>query len=75
MTSTLKKNKDEIIYNLINSFLAGALVFVGAFSSGNISLTSVLIACAVASAVMIEKFKDYWKGEQKEYSKQLLNFI
>lgn len=70
------ENKREIFYHIINSFLAGALVFLGAITAGNVSLSSMGYALAACLVVMITKFRDYWNDEAKEYSKtHMLNFI
>ncbi len=60
-------NKKEIIWNLVNSFLAGGLVFIGALTTGKLSWESVGIAILVAIGVMMTKFADYWKKEESEY--------
>lgn len=73
--SAFKKNKEEIIYNLINSALAGALVFLGSLSSGKITFEGFGFALIAALIVAITKFKEYWKGEKKEYTTKLFNFI
>ena len=61
-------NKREIVYNLINSGLAGALVLVGSFASGSITWTGLAAAVAASLVVMLTKFKTYWDGEKEEYS-------
>lgn len=69
------KNKNEIIYNIINSLIAGGLVLAGSFSDGNITPTGVFAAVTASLVVGITKFKDYWESEKPEYSKKLLNFV
>jgi hypothetical protein len=71
----LKSNKDEIVYNLINSVIAGSLVFLGACATGDITLRGIFVAFAVAGIVAVTKFKDYWATQEKEYSKKLFTFI
>lgn len=68
-------NKKEIIYNIINSFLAGALVFLGSLTNGGFSFESLGLAVTASLVVMITKFKNYWEKEEPEYSKKLLNFL
>ena len=63
MNSTIK----EIIWNLVNSLLAGCLVMLGAFSTGNISWQSFCIAIIAGFVVAINQFKDYWGFEKDEY--------
>lgn len=70
-----KKNKNEIIYNLINAGLAAILVLAGSFSNGNISIEGVCFAILAAVIVLITKFKDYWDGEKGEYCSKVFNFI
>jgi len=68
-------NKKEILYNVINSLLAGGLVFLGSFSSGNITAQGVFLALVAAGVVALTKFKNYWDGEKGEYSSKLMNFF
>lgn len=62
------KNRDEIIYKLINSLLAGSLVFVGAFTSGDITKEGCLISFVAFLTVLLTQFKEYWASQEKEYS-------
>jgi hypothetical protein len=68
-------NKKEIIWNIVNSLLAGSLVFFGAFTTGNISLESVCIAFGTSAIVAIIKFRDYWTTQEGEYKCNAFNFI
>jgi hypothetical protein len=70
-----KKNKNEILYNIINSILAGALVFAGSCASGQITKTGLLVAIGASGIVAITKFKEYWDGEKREYTTKIFNFI
>jgi hypothetical protein len=69
--SALKQNKDEIIYNIINSFIAGALVFLGSVTATNFNFTiqGFLISFSVAGVVALTKFKDYWATQEGEYKR------
>jgi hypothetical protein len=67
--------KKEIIWNVINSLLAGTLVLLGALSTGNISMESMCLATITALIVAISQFKDYWTKEQKEYRNKAFMFI
>lgn len=57
----------EIVWNIVNSLLAGALVFLGAFSDGNITGKGLCIAAFAALSVALLQFKDYWQKEKSEY--------
>lgn len=57
----------EIIWNIVNSLLAGALVFVGACASGGINEKGVAAAAAASAIVALTKFYDYWQKEEEEY--------
>lgn len=71
-----RSQRGEVFYHIINSLLAGALVFIGAFSDGTITLTEVLISGGAALAVAIAKFKEYWGTQEDEYKRSLyFNFI
>jgi len=65
----------EIIWNIVNSLLAGALVLFGAFSTGNITFESFVLAFCAASVVAITQFRDYWSSERPEYHPKLFSFI
>jgi len=70
-----KENKFEICYNLINSLIAGILILLGSLTSGTITWGGVGLAVLAAVIVIITKFKEYWDGEKKEYSRYLFNFL
>ena len=70
-----KQNKWEICYHLINALIAGVLVMLGSFASGNIRWESFALALFAALVVAITKFKDYWDGEAGEYTKKVFNFL
>lgn len=74
---SLKKNLNEIIWNIVNSLLAGALIFLGALTNGNIDEKTILIAGMTAGIIAISQFRDYWKTQEKEYtgSLKLFKFI
>jgi len=73
--SVLKKNKNEIIWNLINSGLAGVLVFLGSLTSGTITWQGIGAGLIAALIVASAKFKDYWSGEKGEYATKIFTFI
>jgi hypothetical protein len=77
-----KKNKickEEIRYHIVNSVLAGALVFLGSVvgAGGEITLQGTLGALTAGLIVCVTKFKDFW-GEQAtkkpDVTKQLFSF-
>jgi len=53
-------NKKDIIYNLINSGIAGALVFAGAMASGGLTSTGICAALGASLVVFLTKFREYW---------------
>lgn len=67
--------KKEIWYNIINSLLAGGLVFLGAFTTGGVTFKGVCLAVVTSLIVALTKFKEYWDGEAGEYSQKLLQFV
>jgi len=73
-TNPFKKNKYEIRYNVINSLIAGALVFVGSLTGG-FDWTGLGLALLASIVVCLTKFKEYWDGEKKEYQTKVFNFI
>jgi hypothetical protein len=68
-------NKEIIYWNLINSFLAGCLVMLGAFSDGKITKEGIFLAVVAGLIVMITKFKDFWSGSKPKRCKGLFTFI
>jgi len=75
MTKTIKKNKNEITWNLINAALAGALVFFGAFTSGAITKAGVMAAVATSVVAFCIQFRSYWIKEEGEYSNKIFKFV
>jgi len=71
----LKDNRNEIIYNLINSGIAGALVFAGSLAAGSITLQGICAAVGASLVVALTKFREYWASEKKEYITSIFNFI
>ncbi len=78
-----KRQKDEIMWNLINSFLAGAISFfsalVATISADGFDSHNILIACMIAfitsSLIGLYKFKEYWDGERTEFQACLFCFM
>ena len=74
--ATKKDIKNEIKWNIINSLLAGGLVFFGTFADGNVTLEGVLIALGTSLVVCITKFKDYWNTTKpNNKGKSYFNFV
>jgi len=70
----------EILWNIINSLLAGALVFFGGFTTGSINLQTVILSFFASALVAITQFKSFWDSEKIEYSSisatpKLFNFL
>jgi hypothetical protein len=57
----------EIIWNIVNSLLAGALVFLGGCVGGKLDWQVVAAAGIAAAVVAVAKFAEYWKKEEQEY--------
>lgn len=68
-------NKQEIIWNIVNSALAGLLVLVGACADGNITVQGITTAIVAGLVVAITKFKEYWTTEEEEYKNKVFTFI
>lgn len=68
--------KRETKLRLLNSLLAGALVFLGAFTDGSITWQGAFIALLTSMGVAILQFKEYIEGEIGEYkSVKLFKFL
>ena len=73
----MKSQKKEICWNIVNSLLAGFLVFLGALTDGGITSRSIWAALIVAATISVIQFKQYWEKEEPEYcnKKTLGSFI
>jgi len=60
----------EICWNIVNSLLAGALVFLGGIvgNNGAINTATICAAGLTALIVAVTRFAEYWKTEESEYS-------
>lgn len=70
--------KEEIKYHIINSIIAGGLVFFGAFVGAdyNISAHGLIGAICASVIVGLNKFKTYWSTQEKEYrTNKLVAFV
>jgi hypothetical protein len=57
----------KICWNIVNSLLMFAAVILGALTTGNINLESLLVAFIAGGLVAVNQFKDYWQTEKDEY--------
>ena len=57
----------EICWNIVNSLLAGVLVFMGALTNDGITGKSICAAIIAAGIIAIVQFKTYWEKEEGEY--------
>ena len=72
--TVLEKNRDEITYNLINSALAGGLVFLGSLTQG-FSWTGLAAGLIAGCVIALTKFKEYWATQKHEYIIKLFQFV
>lgn len=75
MVSAFKKNRDEILYKFVNSFLAGLLVFIGAFSDGVITKAGIVLSVSASLTVFITQFKEYWATQENEYKSKRMHLF
>jgi hypothetical protein len=68
-----KKQISEIKWNLINSALAGGLVFLGSAASGNITFQGFCAALFAGLTVAAIKFKDFWDTKKPNHLFQFIN--
>lgn len=72
----MNKELKEILWNIINSLLAGALVLLGNLSNGNITIKGLELASIAAAIVCIMQFKNYWDSEKPEFcNPKIFNFL
>lgn len=65
----------EILWNIINSILAGGLVFLGGCSTGNISKETILFALIAGGTAAVIQFKDYWSSAEPKKTLGLFKFL
>lgn len=73
-----KDQKREIIYHIVNSLLAGGLVFLGSLTNGEITAKGIMFSFLAAGIVCLTQFKKYWDTQEGEYSNsnlKLFNFV
>lgn len=61
MAKKKKKKMTKIKLALINAAIAGALVFFGSFTDGNVNIQGVCAAFAAAVIIFLTKMKDFFK--------------
>lgn len=65
----------EILWNIINAFLAGGLVFLGGCSTGHITVETVVFSLVAGATAALIQFRNYWAKEEAEYSNKLFKFV
>lgn len=75
MDKKTKTQKEEIIWNIVNSFLAAGLVFIGAISNGDLTIKGIIAAICAGGLVAITQFKKYWSTQEDEYTTKIFSFI
>lgn len=67
----------DIKYHIVNSLLAGALVFLGGFAAGSITWETVGLSAAASLVVAITKFKAFWEEKcmKKKGTAKLFSFV
>ena len=67
----------EILWIIVNSGLAGLLVFFGSITQGQITWEGILAAGLTSAIVALTKFKEFWTGfmKKKKGSTPIFEFI
>lgn len=65
----------EILWNVVNSFLAGGLVIAGAVMDGHITKDGIILALGAGIVAALVQFKEYWATQKEEYTTKLFKFI
>ena len=60
-------NRYEILWNAVNSGIAGLLVFAGALSVNHITTETIVRASTSSLIVFLSQFKKFWESEKTEY--------
>ncbi len=72
----LQKNKEEIIWNLINSLLVGIISFLSVLAADKeFSFQAVLIGLVFSLMTAVIKFGEYWKSQEGEYKSKILSIL
>jgi len=74
-TKRKENQRKKIFWNLVNSGLAGLLVFLGSLTAGELSWKGVLMSVITSLIVAVTRFYDFWKKEEKEYTAKIFNFL
>ena len=69
------KKVSQITWNIVNSLLAGSLVFLGTCLDGELTSRGVVAALMVGLIVAITKFKEFWGLAGKQTSERIFNFL
>lgn len=64
----------EIVYNVVNAIIAGALVFAGAMSDGSITETGLIMAAGASCLVALTSFKEYWTSKRTDFTTKPMLF-
>lgn len=64
-----EEQKQEIIWNLVNAGLAGLLVLLGSFTSGELTAQGLIAAISASLLVVVTKFRNYWVSTNKSGGK------
>lgn len=72
-----EENKREILWNIINSFIAFLISFFSILIATDFIFTfkGFVIAFSTGMITAVIKFREYWESEKGEYSNKLLTFI
>ena len=71
-----KELRRELIkWNIINSLLAGGLVFAGALADGRITWSEMLVTLGAAFAVAVTKFREFWLKSNPTQNTHAFSFI
>ena len=69
----------QVYKQLINAGMAGALVFLGACSSGNLTTESIIFAGIASAIIFVTQFKQWFEKTLKKKNKKaqanLFNFL
>jgi hypothetical protein len=70
-----RSKKEQIIWHIINSAIAGILVFVGAFTDGQLTDKELMASLGVSLVIAFTKFQQFWTSQEKMYRPALFHFI
>jgi len=70
-----KKNKYEILYEVVNALIAGLIAFLNPLLTSEITMKSIGVSTIIALGIFLYRLQIYFQKEKREYQMKLFNII